>query len=237
MSETSGRRQGGRNRPTAWVGFEEPAAPERVPLTRRRIVEAAVALVDGDGLAVLSFRRLAAELAVTPMAIYGHVADKDQLLDLMLDYVLGEVDLSPAHPEPLVALRALILDVDRLFERHRGMARIYGGSVRLGPNGLRVIDAVLGHLLAAGLRPKAAAAAFLDLYGYTVGHHQLGRVAPESPGAGEGGKASPFLSALPAVEVPHLARAGRYLFSGPPRAERFERGLDLLLDGLRAAMD
>ncbi|MEO6121629.1 MAG: TetR/AcrR family transcriptional regulator C-terminal domain-containing protein [Acidimicrobiales bacterium] len=223
----SGRRPPAR--PAGWIGYEAGDEP-RVPLTSRRIVETAVAQVDEHGLAALSIRPLAAALGVTPMAIYGHVSGKEHLLDLMLDLVLGEVDLEVAEPasegaDPLLQARVLIVRVSRVFERHRGMARIYGGSVVIGPNGLKVIDAVMGHLLAAGFDPQEAAAAFMALYTFTMGHHQIGGVAgPEHA-----------LTALAPDQVPHVTAAGRHLFAGASRAERFEHGLDLMLAGLRAS--
>lgn len=229
MGGAGGRRRASRH--GGWVGYEEAAPEARAPLTRRRVVETAVALVDRHGLAALSIRQLAAELGVTPMAIYGHVASKEHLLDLMLDLVLGEVELSVAgrprrRRDPLRAVRAVVVQFSEVFERHPGMARIYGGTVRVGPNGLRAIDAVLSHLLAAGLEPEDAAAAFLALYTFTVGHHQIGGVAA----------AGDVLAQLPAEQVPHAAAAGPLLFTGPSRSERFEHGLDLLLDGLRASL-
>ena len=231
MGEEIPRR--GRKGAVAWVGYEAPPT-ERPALSVRRVVEAAVGVADEHGLDALSIRQLAKELGVTPMAIYGHVANKEQLLDLMLDFVLGEVDVDHRELAPLDAARATIVSYNQVLERHRGMARIYAGAVRIGPNGLRVVDAILGHLMAAGFSAEQAAHAFRALYTYVMGHSQAGRVLPHDA-AGDGPPGPPgFFRALPEAEAPHAHAAAPYLFEATTREERFERGLDLMLAGLRA---
>jgi len=222
--------RGSSRRATTWIGFDDGPAP-RPPLTPRRIVEAALHVVDENGLESLTIRQLGPELGVTPMAIYGHFANKEQLLDCMLDFVLGEVDLEPPDADPLDAVLSIVADVDRVLIGHQGIARVYGGSVRIGPNGLRVLDSVLGHLLRAGLDPPTASMALLALYTYTMGHHQIGRVLPVEGGEGEGPMG--FLSALPPDQVPNVVHAGAHFFAAGSRAQRFRMGLDLLIAGLR----
>ena len=217
----------GRRRRAGWIGFEDDEAPARAPLSRRRVVEAAVALVDAAGLEALSIRRLAGELDVTPMAIYGHVASKEELLGLMLDVVLGEVDLAGLPRQALPAARALIGRVNQVLERHGGVARVYAGPVRIGPNGVRIVDALLGQLTRAGLEPPRAAAAFMALFTFTTGHHQIGRAAGDEES--RAALAGPGLSAAAAAAAPHL-------LAGRSRTQRFEDGLDLLLDGIRARL-
>ena len=94
----------------AWVGAEPDGdEPRRVPLSRPRVVRAALQLVDEKGLAALTMRGLATELGVSPMALYNHVQDKEELVDLMLDLVLEEVDLSPVPGDWCRQLRAVVL--------------------------------------------------------------------------------------------------------------------------------
>ena len=96
----------------AWVGVD-PSQDEtpRPPLTRPRVVRTALRLVDDHGLPALTMRALAIELQVSPMALYNHVRDKDELVDLMVDLMLGEVD----HE-----VDQLILIADVIVEGHRG---------------------------------------------------------------------------------------------------------------------
>ena len=223
-------------RPVAWIGFEDAEPAPRPPLSPRRIVEAALRVVDEHGLTALSIRQLGTELGVTPMAIYGHFVNKEQLLDRMLDFVLGEVDLEPAGDDPLDAVRAIVTSVGQVFQRHPGMARIYSGSVRIGPNGLRTLDVLLGHLLTVGLPEEEAARTLLALYTYTMGHHQIGRVLPLEGFDPSTNGTDGFLGALAPDQVPYVAVAGRHLFGGSSRADRFETGLDLLFGGLRGRL-
>lgn len=220
-------RAGGRRPAGGWIDDEADDAPVRALLSRRRVVAAAIAFVDTAGLDALSIRRLASELGVTPMAIYGHVSSKEELLDLMLDLVLGEVELTGAPRPPLAAARAVIVRVNEVLERHGGVARVYAGSVRIGPNGVRIVDVLLGHLVRAGLEPRAAAATFLALFTFTMGHHQMGRAAGDDES--RAALAGPGLS-------PPAAAAAAQLFAGSSRARRFEDGLDLLFDGIRARL-
>src|SRR5947199_6790884 len=90
-----------------WVGVD-PSQDEipRPPLTRPRVVRTALRLVDERGLATLTMRSLATELQVSPMALYNHVQDKDELLDLVLDLVLGEVELSAPAGDWATQMRA-----------------------------------------------------------------------------------------------------------------------------------
>ena len=85
-----------------WLGAADEPSAKRPPLNRRRIVEAAVAVVDEVGLSGLTIRRIAGELGVSPMAIYSHVADKAELIDLFVDFVVGEAHVDPDPDLPWV---------------------------------------------------------------------------------------------------------------------------------------
>lgn len=209
----------------------------RAPLSSDSVVRAALALADREGLAELSLRRLAAELHVTAMAVYRHVPDKAALLDLMLDAVLSEVDLTIRPSESWRdRLRRMGLSYHRALASHPGMARAYSDRVRLGPNGARVIEACLAVLRGAGMSPAEAANGFFALFTYIIGYHQVGVVeAPRSAesAASEADDSLAYFSALPADEIPTVMSLAP-LLSGPRVAGRFEHGLDLLLSGLQA---
>lgn len=215
-----------------WVsidpGQDETSPP---PLTRPRIVRAALKLVDEKGLPALTMRALATELAVSTMALYNHVRDKQELVDLMVDLMLGEVDCSACEGDWMAQLRAVVCNYHAALAAHHRLARVYSSRVSIGPHGLRIIERAIGLLLAAGMRPPDAADAFLSLYTYTVGFHQMGRTEPLR--ASRKNTSRDRRRALPIEETPSIQAVGAYL-DEVHRSERFEYGLDLLLSGLQS---
>lgn len=209
-------------RPT-WIGVD-PSQDQtpRPPLTRPRVVRTALRMVDEHGLAALTMRALATELQVSPMALYNHVRDKEELVDLMVDLLLGEVDLTATTGDWLSQLRALVCSYHQVLSAHPGLARVYGTQVKIGPHGLQIMERGLGLLLQAGFSPAAAADAFFALFTFTVGYHQMGRVDPLD------------YSALPPEQIPSIVTVTAHL-SGVHQRGRFEFGLDALLAGLRTA--
>lgn len=196
-------------------------------------MRAALRLVDEQGLAALTMRALATDLEVSPMALYNHVRDKEELLDLMLDLMLGEVDCSPTEGDWIAQLRTLVCSFHQALSAHHQLAKVYGNQVRIGPHGLVLIERVIGLLLEAGFSRPDAASAFLTLYTYTVGRHVMGRTAP-FPGANPQ-DASEYYAALPPEQIPSIRAVGRHL-GGVHRPGIFEYGLDMLLAGLRSKL-
>ncbi|MFI0723572.1 TetR/AcrR family transcriptional regulator [Streptomyces sp. NPDC021224] len=130
---------------TVWDRPEPPTRP--VPLDRARIVAAAVALADEGGLEAVSLRKVAARLNAGPMRLYGYLATKEELFDLMLDEVRAEI-LPAADPgDWRAALRALAHGTRQTALRHEWLADLLGGRPTLGPNGLAVGEATLAALL------------------------------------------------------------------------------------------
>jgi AcrR family transcriptional regulator len=205
----------------SWIGVD-PSQDEmpRPPLTRPRVVRTALRLVDEHGLATLTMRSLATELQVSPMALYNHVQDKEELLDLMLDLVLGEVDLSAPAGDWATQMRALVCSYHQVLTAHPALTRLYSSRVRIGPHGLRIMERGLGLLLRAGFSPADAADAFLALFTYTVGYHQMGRIEPRQ------------FSALPPEQIPSVITVMDHL-NGVHQPGRFEAGLDALLVGFQ----
>jgi TetR/AcrR family tetracycline transcriptional repressor len=202
-----------------WIGVD-PSQDQtpRVPLTRPHVVRTALRLVDEHGLATLTMRSLATELAVTPMALYNHVRDKEELLDLLLDLILGEVDVSATPGDWATQMRALACSYHQVLTAHPALARLYSTRVRIGPHGLRIMERGLGLLLQAGFSPPEATDAFFALFTYTVGYHQMGRIDPRD------------FSALPLEQIPSITTVTDHL-SGVHHQGRFEAGLDALLAG------
>lgn len=200
------------------------------PLTRARIVRAALRLVDEHGLTALTMRALATDLDVSPMALYNHVADKEELLDLMLDLMLGEVDCTETGGDWLTQLRTLVCSFHQALSAHHHLAQVYSNQVRIGPHGLRIIERAIELLLQAGFSHSDAASAFLTLYTYTVGRHQMGRIAP-FPGRSAQDENEYYL-ALPPDQIPCIRAVRRHLGS-VHRPGVFEFGLETLLAGLQ----
>ena len=228
---------------STWVGVD-PSEDEqrRPPLTRPRIVRTALRLADDRGLVALTMRALASELEVSPMALYNHVRDKDELVDLMVDLMLGEVDCSASQGDWAAQLRALVCSYHQVLSAHRGLARIYSVGVRLGPHGLLIMERTLGLLLRAGFSAPDAADAFYALYTYTVGFHQMGRIATldaPTPDSGTDDQLprpmAKYGSALPPEQIPSVVAVGAHL-DGVRRKGGFEYGLDALLTGLRVKL-
>lgn len=128
----------------------EPRGRTVVPIDRGRIVTAAVALADAEGLPGLSMRKVAAELHVSPMRLYGYVATKDELLDLMADSVYGEIAAALGDASgPESALRTIAVTTRDCALRHEWFVELIGGRPHLGPNALDVMEATASALASA----------------------------------------------------------------------------------------
>ena len=125
-------------------------APRRVPLSKDRVLRAAVALADGSGIESLSMRNLAEELGVVPMALYKHVANKEQLLDGMIDVVVGEID-PPVHGTDWKStVRQRILSARQALLRHPWAPRVIESKKNPSPVVLEYMDSMIGIFRAGG---------------------------------------------------------------------------------------
>ena len=125
-------------------------APRRAPLSRDRVLRAAVALADKAGIESLSMRRLAEELGVVPMALYNHVANKEELLDGMIDVVVGEIDPPVARAGWKSAVRQRILSARRALLRHPWASRVMESKNNPTPVVLAYMDSMIGLFRAGG---------------------------------------------------------------------------------------
>ncbi|MEV6323993.1 TetR family transcriptional regulator [Nocardia sp. NPDC051787] len=156
--------------------------PRQPLLSRERIVSAALAVVDADGLDAVSIRRLAAELGVRGPSLYNHVATKDDLLDAMVDTVVAEVDLSmfTGGPDWRGALEVWARSYRAALARHPRLVPALNQGMGRRPNALRQADAVFGGLVAAGW-PRRAATEVGALLRFFVTGSTLGSFAADSP--------------------------------------------------------
>ena len=129
---------------TVWDRPEPPTRP--APLDRERMVAAAVALADESGLEAVSLRKVAARLDVGPMRLYGYIASKEELFDLMLDEVYAEILPEEQPGDWREALRTHAHRTRRATLRHPWLADLLGGRPALGPNALAVAEAMLAAL-------------------------------------------------------------------------------------------
>ena len=127
-----------------WERPEPPDRPVLAPLSRERIVRAAIRLADADGLEAVSLRKVAAALDVGPMRLYGYIASKEELLDLMVDAVHAEI--RPAGDGWREVLRSLAEATRHAAHEHEWLADLLGGRPQLGPHALAKGETVLAAL-------------------------------------------------------------------------------------------
>jgi AcrR family transcriptional regulator len=213
-------------------------------LSVERIVEAALTLVDRDGLEGLSMRRLGTDLAAGATSIYWHVPNKDALLDLIVDRLMEETAAELRVQSGTTwrsQLASYALALRTVLERHAAAAPLLGARMPIGPNGLRVMERVLGVLDAAGFSGRQRALAYGALTGYCVG--QAVMQARRSPTDPEGPTANgehlrrlgTLLKDAPRGRYPHVF-AGASDIAGLTDVEQFEYGLQRMLDGLEGEL-
>jgi AcrR family transcriptional regulator len=201
--------------------------PRGATLDQRQVVEAARQLASG-GLKGLTMARVAGLLGVTPMAVYRHVKDKDELLELVLNDVFGEVVLPDEGLPWDLRLRTLQTRVVASLTTYPGTAERLGQRHRVAPNAVRLLHAYLSILTDAGLDERDAVSAYTALYYLAIG--QAVDHATQDP-------ATPAARADMTLEQYPLL--GRLL----PVAESLGRGelqafaLDALLDGIRLRVE
>ncbi|MEV4256622.1 TetR/AcrR family transcriptional regulator C-terminal domain-containing protein [Spirillospora sp. NPDC049652] len=221
------------------AGSRSRSAAPRVPLTREAIVDAAIRVLDRTGLDSLSMRAVGEELGTGSASIYWHVRNKGELLQLIVERVMGGVRLP--EPDPFrweQQLRGLAADMRAAMNSHRDIARISMGRVPFGPTTVRFIEWLFQLLGPVGV-PDKVISYVGDVFALYIGAHafeeSLGVVspigeemAPEAVRDMFGG----YLAALPADRFPNVRRLGDRLFDNDVEA-RFDFGVDLLLLGLR----
>jgi AcrR family transcriptional regulator len=207
----------------------------RKPLTRKRVLRAAMAHADRLGLSELSMRKLAEVLGVAPMALYRHIANKDDLIDAMIDVVFTEIELPARDADWRTAMRQRAISVRDALERHRWAIGLMESRLHPGPANLRHHDAVLGNLRAAGFSVEMTAHAYSVLDSYIYGFALTKMNLPFENGRGDVPDiAQGMLEPFPANTYPNLVEfiEDHDMKPGYRYGEEFEYGLDLILAGL-----
>jgi len=213
----------------------KPAPPARVPLSRDRILAAGVAFADEHGIASLSMRKLGEVLGVEAMSLYNHVANKDELLDGMVDVVFGEILVPPGAADWKSAMRERAQSARQALGRHPWAIALMSTRTSPGPATLRHHDAVIGSLRAAGFTVPLAAHAFSLLDSYIYGFALQEATLPFGETEEETAEvARTMLAEVPADTYPHLTEltVEHILRPGYDYGDEFAFGIDLILDGL-----
>jgi AcrR family transcriptional regulator len=198
------------------------------------VLRAAIALADARGIESLTMRKLGQELGVEAMSLYNHVANKEEILDGIVDVAFSEIDLPTGETDWKTAMRRRAFSAREALSHHRWAVGLMQSRVTPGPATLRHHDSVIGSLRKAGFSIEAAAHAYSVMDGYIYGFalQQQSLVYETSEQAGEVAQA--FLRQFRAGEYPYLAEmiTEHAMQPGYDYADEFEFGLDLILDGL-----
>jgi AcrR family transcriptional regulator len=209
-------------------------AEPRSRLSRERVLSAAVAHADAGGLEALSMRTLAEMLDVAPMALYRHVANKDDLIDAMVDVVFSEIGVPSGGGDWQSAMRQRAIAVRDALARHRWAIGLMESRRSPGPANLRHHDAVIGRLRAAGFSIEMAAHAYSLLDAYIYGFALTKMSLPFESGSDVADVAQSMLEPFPVNEYPNLVEfiAEHAMKPGYDYGNEFEYGLDIILEGL-----
>ena len=206
-------------------------ATARTPLNRERVLQAAVSLADAAGFESLSMRRLAEELGVVPMAIYKHVANKDELLDGMVASLIGEIDPPAPDRHWKGAVRLRVLSARQALQRHPWARQAIESRTKKTPAVLDYMDSFTGMFLAGGfsnqLTHDATHLISSRVLGFTQDIFDPNEIRPEG--------ARLWTEALGSGAYPRLAASLDGVAHDDER--EFVFGLDLILDGLERARD
>ena len=210
----------------------------RIPLSRDRILRAALDLADEGGIESLTMRKLGQALGFEAMSLYKHVSNKDDLLDGILDLVLDETEL-PAPGEAWdAAIRKSAVSVYEALRRHPWSCALLMSPDHVRPARLHSMDALLGALSDAGFSAETTYHAYHVLDGYILGFSFWHSSHSYTP-AEMSDLLERFSRTINPDVYPHLyEHAQQHLADGPHReVSAFEFGLDLILDGLRDLHD
>jgi AcrR family transcriptional regulator len=209
------------------------ATEARIPLSRDRVLRAALELADSSGVEALTMRRIGEDLGFEAMSLYRHVANKQDLLDGMLDLVLAEWQLPDGKGDWMEAIRTSALSVHDALRRHRWAAGLLMTGSHIRPARLRYMERLLSRLHDAGFDAETTYHVYHLLDGYIFGFSLWEIAYTTIPVDSEA--ASKVMQSIPWDDYPHLTEhRDQHMSDGPHRElSAFEVGLDLILDGLK----
>ena len=212
------------------------AAPQ-VPLSRGRVLDAALRLADEGGIEAISMRKLAQALGVQAMSLYNHVANKDEIVNGLVDIVIGEIEVPDLSMDWKMAMRQRANSAHKVLLRHPWASLMIMSHANVGPANLRYVDATLGCLREAGFSFEMADRAWnaIDshIYGFTLQELKFPFAPGEYSEAAKNG-----LALIPADQYPYFNQLTHHVMEGHyDGLHDFEFGLELILDGLDRLRD
>jgi AcrR family transcriptional regulator len=207
----------------------------RLPLSRERILQAALELADEGGVEALTMRKLGQTLGFEAMSLYNHVSNKDDVIDGILDLVLAEAEPISPDGDWAAAVRASAISVQHALRDHRWACGLVMSPRHIRPARLRYMNSLLGRLRGAGFSAYGTYHAY-----HVLDAHILGFSLWQSTHSGSFTKEDAAMFAekleewIPRAEYPYLHEHGeQHLAEGPHQdVSAFELGLDLILEGL-----
>ena len=216
----------------------DPDPHPRLPLSRDRIVRAALELADTGGIESLTMRKLGQALGFEAMSLYNHVANKDDVLDGILDLVLGESKPPSSAGDWDAAIRTSAISVHEALRRHPWSCALLMAPERVRPARLRYMDLLLGRLREAGFSAETTYHAYHVIDGHIFGF-SLWETSHTYTAEEVASFEAKFAQTITVDAFPHLhEHAEQHFDEGPHREVRaFEFGLDLIVDGLKKIRD
>jgi len=220
---------------------ESIATERRAPLNRERVLAAAVELADREGIEALSMRRLGQELSVEAMALYNHVANKDDLLNGMVDAVVGEIDLTDGGgADWKSAARNRILSARRVMRQHAWASAVIASRTEASAAVMHYMDSMGGIMLAGGFSPDLMHHAFHTLGSRVLGFTQ--ELFDDSSSASMTPEVQELMIRQMSQEYPNITAILKQVAhdeasvvgSGCDDQYEFEFAIDVILDGLEA---
>ena len=210
------------------------ARPSRPRLSRVLVLRGAVAVADAGGIGALTMRSLADALEVKPMSIYHHVANKDEVLDGIVDIVFSEIDLPTIGGDWHTEMRRRATSAREAMRRHPWAIGLVETRTSPGPATLKHHDAVIGTLRAAGFSVEMTAHAYAVIDAYVYGFALSEATLPVNGPEPLAEVAERMMSHYSSGDYPHLAEFSieHVMKPGYDYGAEFEFGLDLVLDGL-----
>ena len=216
----------------------EDPTPRRQPVTRARVIEAALKIMDSEGLEAVTMRRVGRELGVEAMSLYNHVQDKDDILDGISERVMSKFEIPPSTDDWREDARAMAREWRRLLGLHPGVMQLFAERHKPLESlaAYRPMDGALDVLRRTGLSARESAQAFNALGGYIMGFvmTEQGLMPGHSPEE-HAGHLEAVIEALRGAGLPRLLECFPY-FAECSTDEQFEFGLDLMVRGLEAKL-
>jgi AcrR family transcriptional regulator len=211
-----------------------PRAQSRLPLSRERVLRAALALADDGGIESLSMRKLGQQLGVEAMSLYNHVANKDDIQEGIVEIVLGEIEMPSDEANWKQAVRRTAISAHEAFVRHRWACGLMMQVPRVSPVRMQWMEFVLRTLREAGFSADLTHHAYHALDSHITGFTLWQVSMPFETREELVDLAEGFLQKIPADEFPYIVEhAEQHIApSSPDGRTEFEFGLDLILDGL-----